>query len=133
MKKYFFFLTAFLMIALTSVRFTACSSDDDDESTISKAELIGTWYTLEDDWVLVFTESSVTQYEIWKTSGKYSLNSYTVTTKYSLSGNRIVGEDGLSASVSINGNTLKVTNGNETLTYTKFNGTPQQLMDYLNK
>lgn len=133
MKKYFFYLTAILMIALTSVSFTACSSDDDDETSVSKAELIGTWYTLEDDWVLVFTETSVTQYEIWKSSGKYSLNSYTVTTKYSLSGNRIVGEDGLSATASINGNTLIVSNGNEALTYTKFNGTPQQLMDYLNK
>ena len=133
MKKYFSYLTAVLMIALVSVSFTACSSDDDDESTISKAELIGTWYTLEDDWVLVFTETSVTQYEIWKSSGKYSLNSYTVTTKYSLSGNRIVGEDGLSATASISGNTMKVSNGNETLTYTKFNGTPQQLMVYLNK
>ena len=133
MKKYFSYLMAFLMIALLSVSFAACSSDDDNEASVSKAELIGTWYTLEDDWVLVFTETSVTQYEIWKSSGKYSLNSYTVTTKYSLSGNKIIGEDGLSATVSINGNTLKVSNGNETLTYTKFNGTPQQLMDYLNK
>lgn len=133
MKQYFSYLTAVLMIALVSVSFTACSSDDDDESTISKAELIGTWYTLEDDWVLVFTETSVTQYEIWKTSGKYSLNTYTVTTKYSLSGNKIIDEDGRNSVIAINGNTLKLINGNETLTFTKFNGTPQQLMDYLNK
>ena len=112
--------------------FMGCSSDD-DEATLSKSELIGTWYTLEDDWVLVFNESTVTQYEIWKTSGKYSLNSYTVTTKYTISGNKIVGEDGLNATASINGNTLKLSNGSESLTYTKFNGTPQQLMDYLNK
>ena len=132
MKKYFLYLMAVIMIALVSVSFTACSSDDDEESSISKSELLGTWYTLEDDWVLVFNESTVTQYEIWKTSGKYTLNSYTVTTKYKISGNKIVGEDGLNATASINGNTLKVTNGSESLTYTKFNGTPQQLMDYLN-
>ncbi|MBP5339472.1 MAG: hypothetical protein J6Z14_09290 [Prevotella sp.] len=132
MKKYFFYMMAILMIAMVNVSFTACSSDDDNEATISKSELIGTWYTLEDDWVLVFTETSVTQYEIWKFSGKYSLNSYTVTTKYSLSGNKIIGEDGLNATISINGNTLRVSNGEESLTYTKFNGTPQQLMNYLN-
>ena len=133
MKKYFLYLMAVLMIALVSVSFTACSSDDNEGSSISKSELLGTWYTLEDDWVLVFNESTVTQYEIWKSSGKYSLNSYTVTTKYTISGNKIVGEDGLNATASINGNTLKLTNGSESLTYTKFNGTPQQLMDYLNK
>ena len=133
MKKYFLYLIAVLMIALVSVSFTACGSDDEEESSISKSELLGTWYTLEDDWVLVFNESTVTQYEILKNSGKYSLNPYTVTTKYTISGNRIVGEDGLNATASINGNTLKLTNGNGSLTYTKFNGTPQQLMDYLNK
>lgn len=90
---------AVLMIALVSVSFTACGSDDEEESSISKSELLGTWYTLEDDWVLVFNESSVTQYEILKNTGKYSLNSYTVTTKYTISGNRIVGEDGLCNSI----------------------------------
>lgn len=113
--------------------FAACSSDDDDEPSVSKSELIGTWYTLEDDWVLVFTESNVTQYEIWQSSGVYSLNSYTVTSKYTLSGNKIIDEEGRSSTISISGNTLKLNSGRETLTYTKYNGTPQQLMDYLNK
>ena len=127
MKKYLF-----LFLMAMPLFFMGCSSDD-DEATLSKSELIGTWYTLEDDWVLVFNESTVTQYEIWKNSGKYSLNSYTVTTKYTISGNKIINEDGQNATASINGNTLKVSNGSESLTYTKFNGTPQQLMDYLNK
>lgn len=127
MKK---FLFLFLMVI--PLFFMGCSSDD-DENSLSESELIGTWYTLEDDWVLVFNESTVTQYEIWKTSGKYSLNSYTVTTKYTIRGNMIVGEDGLNATASINGNTLKLTNGIESLNYTKFNGTPQQLIDFLNK
>ena len=65
MKKYFLYLMAVLMIALVSVSYTACGSDE-EESSISKSELLGTWYTLEDDWVLVFNESSVTQYEILK-------------------------------------------------------------------
>lgn len=45
MKKYFFYLTAFLMIALTSVSFTACSSDDDDEPSLSfsKEIIVGKW------------------------------------------------------------------------------------------
>lgn len=122
----------FLLLIAMQLFFMGCSSDNDD-TTLSKSELIGTWYTLEDDWVIAFNESTVTQYEIWKTSSKYSLNSYTVTTKYTISGNKIVGENGLNATASINGNTLKLSNGSESLIYTKFNGTPQQLMDYLNK
>ncbi len=45
MKKYFFYLTAFLMIALTSVSITACSSDDDDEPSLSftKEIIVGKW------------------------------------------------------------------------------------------
>ena len=121
----------FLLLMAMQLFFMGCSSDNDD-TTLSKSELIGTWYTLEDDWVIAFNESTVTQYEIWKTSGKYSLNSYTVITKYTISGNKIVGENGLNATASINGNTLKLSNGSESLIYTKFNGTPQ-LMDYLNK
>lgn len=128
MKKYLYFL-----LLTMPLLFAACSSDDDDEPSVSKSELIGTWYTLEDDWVLVFTESNVTQYEIWQSSGVYSLNSYTVTSKYTLSGNKIIDEEGRSSTISISGNTLKLNSGRETLTYTKYNGTPQQLMDYLNK
>jgi hypothetical protein len=45
MKKYFYYLTAVLMIALVSVGFTACSSDDDDESSLSftKEIIVGKW------------------------------------------------------------------------------------------
>ena len=128
MKKYFY-----LLLLIIPLLFAACSSDDDDEPSVRKSELIGTWYTLEDDWVLVFTDSNVTQYEIWQSSGVYSLNSYTVTSNYTLSGNKIIDEEGRSSTISISGNTLKLNNGGETLTYTKYNGTPQQLMDYLNR
>ena len=114
--------------------FMGCSSDD-DEATLSKSELIGTWYTLEDDWVFAFTESTVTLYELWKSSGKYLLNpAYHVTRKYTISGNKVVSEDGHIATItSINGNTISVNIDNEILTLIKFNGTPQQLMDYLNR
>ncbi|MBQ8702566.1 MAG: hypothetical protein IJ549_07370 [Prevotella sp.] len=45
MKKYFSYLTAFLMIALVSVTLTACSSDDDDEPSLSftKEIIVGKW------------------------------------------------------------------------------------------
>ena len=128
MKKYLF-----LFLMAMPLFFMGCSSDDDDETIPSKSELIGTWYTLEDGWVLVFKESTVTEYKIEKNSGKYSLNSYTLTSSYSIKGNKIVSEDGWNATVSINGNKLKLTEDEKTLTYTKFNGTPQQLIDYLNK
>ena len=127
MKKYLF-----LLLLAMPLMFAGCGSDDDDTPSVSKSELIGTWYTLDDDWVLVFTESTVTQYEIWHTGGTYSLNSYTVSNRYTLSGNRITFEEGLSGTVAINGSKLTVSNGNQTLVYTKYNGTPQQLMDYLN-
>lgn len=45
MKKFFSYLTAILMIALVSMGFTACSSDDDDESSLSftKEIIVGKW------------------------------------------------------------------------------------------
>ncbi len=70
-KKFFLNLTAVMMIALTSICLAACGSDEDNDALVSKSELIGTWYTLEDDWIMVFTESSVTIYEIWNNSGRY--------------------------------------------------------------
>ena len=128
MKKYLF-----LLLMTMPLMFAGCGSDDDDTSSISKSELIGTWYTLEDDWVMVFTESDVTQYEIWHTGGVYSLNSYTISNRYTLSGNKLIIKDGPSVTVSVNDNKLMVSSGGKTLIYTKYNGTPQQLMDYLNK
>ena len=129
MKKYLFlFLTAMPLF------FMGCSSDD-DEATLSKSELIGTWYTLEDDWVFAITESTVTLYELWQSSGKYLLNpAYSVTKKYSISGNKIVSEDGHVAIITpISDNTIRANIDNEILTLTKFNGMPQQLIDYLNR
>lgn len=45
MKKLFSYLTAVLMIALVSVGMTACSSDDDDEPSLSftKEIIVGKW------------------------------------------------------------------------------------------
>jgi hypothetical protein len=45
MKKYCFCLMAVLMIALVSVGFTSCSSDDDDEPSLSftKEIIVGKW------------------------------------------------------------------------------------------
>ncbi len=113
---------------------TSCGDDGEEVNTINKSELIGSWYTLEDDWVFAFTESTVTLYEIWHNSGKYLLNpAYSVTKKYTISGNRIVTEDNHVAIINlVNNNTISIVIDNEKMTLKKFNGTPQQLMDYLN-
>jgi len=45
MKKYYSYLVAVLMIAFVSVSFMACSSDDDDEPSLSftKEIIVGKW------------------------------------------------------------------------------------------
>lgn len=131
-KKFFLNLTAVMMIALTSICLAACGSDGDNDALVSKSELIGTWYTLEDDWIMVFTESSVTIYEIWNNSGRYSLNPYTQTSTYTLSGNKIIDKEGRSSVISVKGDKMALTSDGYTTTYTKFNGTPQQLIESLN-
>ena len=95
---------------------------------------MGTWYTLEDGLVRVFTETTATYYEIQGSIDRdYALNPYTISFHYSLKGNQVVAEDGSTARISINGNILKIISQDETATYTKFNGSPKQLIDYLNK
>ncbi len=111
----------------------ACGSDDDDVNTINKSELMGTWYTLQDDWVIVINNTTVTQYELWVQGGVYSLNPYTYTWNYTISGNKLISDDGQEATVSINGNSMTVTANGQVMNYIKYNGTPQQLIDYLNK
>ena len=129
MKKSFMYLMTAVTVVALSFSVTSCSKDNDD---ISKSDLIGTWYTLEDDWVLVFTQSEVTQYELMGYPGNYHLNSYTLTYGYTLNGNIFTNDEGSSATITINNNKLYVTNGKESITYTKYNGTPKQLIDYLN-
>ena len=112
----------------------ACGGDDsDDVKTINKSELIGTWYTVSDGWILEFTSTHVTQYEFYGAPGSYKLNtSYVLTQSYTVNGNQLVSDKGEIATVSINGNTMNVSGNGQNLTYTKYNGTPQQLIDYLN-
>ena len=110
----------------------ACGSDGDDVKTINKSELMGTWYTLEDDWVIVIGNSSVVQYELWKSGGSYTLNPQTYTWNYTIEGNKMISDDGQWAEVSINGNKMTVSANGQTMNYSKYNGTPQQLLDYLN-
>ncbi len=45
MKKLYHFMTAVLMIALVSISFAACGSDDDDEPSLSftKEIIVGKW------------------------------------------------------------------------------------------
>lgn len=131
-KKIINWMTIFMVVVL-SVGFVSCSSDDDD-ATVSKSEIVGTWYTMEDGGgVLVITETSLMVYEILKSEDLYFLNDNAKTWSYSIKGHQLINEFGESVTISVNGNTLKVSKGNKMQTYSKFDGTLQQLIDYLNK
>ena len=122
-----------MLMVMAMPLMVACGSDSDDVKTINKSELMGTWYTLEDDWVIVIGNSSVVQYELWKSGGSYTLNPQTYTWNYTIEGNKMISDDGQWAEVSVNGNKMTVSANGQTMNYTKYDGTPQQLMDYLNK
>ena len=122
-----------MMMLMVMPLMVACGSDSDDVKTINKSELMGTWYTLEDDWVIVIGNSSVVQYKLWKSGGSYTLNPQTYTWNYTIEGNKMISDDGQWAEVSVNGNKMTVSANGQTMNYTKYDGTPQQLMDYLNK
>ena len=122
-----------MLMILAMPLMVACGSDGDDVKTINKSELMGTWYTLEDDWVIMIGNSSVVQYELWKSGGSYTLNPQTYTWNYTIEGNKMISDDGQWAEVSVNGNKMTVSANGQTMNYTKYDGTPQQLMDYLNK
>ena len=131
MKKQQIWSMMMLMI-LAMPLMVACGSDSDDVKTVNKSELMGTWYTLEDDWVIMIGNSSVVQYELWKSGGSYTLNPQTYTWNYTIEGNKMISDDGQWAEVSINGNKMTVSANGQTMNYSKYNGTPQQLLDYLN-
>ena len=122
-----------MLMVIAMPLMVACGSDGDDVKTINKSELMGTWYTLEDDWVIVIGNSSVVQYELWKSGGSYTFNPQTYTWNYTIEGNKMISDDGQWAEVSVNGNKMTVSANGQTINYTKYDGTPQQLMDYLNK
>jgi hypothetical protein len=121
-----------MLMVMAMPLMVACGSDGDDVKTINKSELMGTWYTLEDDWVIMIGNSSVVQYELWKSGGSYTLNPQTYTWNYTIEGNKMISDDGQWAEVSINGNKMTVSANGQTMNYSKYNGTPQQLLDYLN-
>ena len=131
MKKQQIWSMMMLMI-LAMPLMVACGSDGDDVKSINKSDLMGTWYTLEDDWVIMIGNSSVVQYELWKSGGSYTLNPQTYTWNYTIEGNKMISDDGQWAEVSINGNKMTVSANGQTMNYSKYNGTPQQLLDYLN-
>jgi hypothetical protein len=81
----------------------------------------------------VIGNSSVVQYELWKSGGSYTLNPQTYTWNYTIEGNKMISDAGQWAEVSVNGNKMTVSANGQTMNYTKYDGTPQQLMDYLNK
>ena len=123
-----------MLMVMAMPLMVACGSDGDDVKTINKSELMGTWYSLEysGGWVIVIGNSSVVQYELWKSGGSYTLNPQTYTWNYTIEGNKMISDDGQWAEVSVNGNKMTVSANGQTMNYTKYDGTPQQLMDYLN-
>ena len=148
-KNYFWSLLAIMLAAMLSFSFTSCSDDDDE--TVSNTSLVGTWYYLSEDeksdngWnsadVSVFTESTRAYYIIEKKSGEWKLDPSPEMYTYTLDGNKMsltAAKDGESFEVKIafHGNSLTITEEYEGEVYTydhkKFNGTPQELTDYLN-
>ena len=123
-----------MLMAMMLPMMVACGDDrfEDTSRTISKSQLIGTWYAINDGWILVFTTHQLSSYEFYGTPGDYKLKAgYVVPQSYSIDGNRIISDKG-EATVYIDGNTMQVSGNNRTLIYTKFDGTPSQLLDYLN-
>ena len=123
-----------MLMVIAMPLMVACGSDGDDVKTINKSELMGTWYSLEysGGWVIVIGNSSVVQYELWKSGGSYTLNPQTYTWNYTIEGNKMISDDGQRAEVSVSGNQMTVSANGQTMNYSKYNGTPQQLLDYLN-
>lgn len=85
----------FLVMLLTMVAFTACSSDDDDEDnnvTLTEAELVGTW-NMNTATINGKTTSLTSSYVHFKSDHSYTLsfegNTYVGT--WTLKGNTITG------------------------------------------
>lgn len=68
MKKYFWSLLTFMMVAMLSVGFASCSSDDDDEggSGLSDEEIT---IILQGTWDVVGYEDGETFNEVWTFNG----------------------------------------------------------------
>ena len=120
-----------MLMVMALPMMVACGGGDEDTTPITKSQLIGTWYAINDGWILVFTQYELTRYEFYGTPGDYKLKPGYDIQHYTIDWNRIITEKG-EAFVSIKGNTMSVTGNSGTLIYTKYDGTPRQLIDYLN-
>lgn len=128
-KKFFWNLLAIVMVAMLSVNFTACSSDDGEDTFSS---LVGTKWTityLGDKYIIEFTSNSdVIQYEA-DANNTYTGNMH--EDKYTLSGNVVTfakqnlyfADGGITIihynhfkKAEINGNTMKLTTRKEKVT-----------------
>ena len=129
MKKFKFLSIMMLMIMPI---FMSCGNDDEKVKTINKADFIGTWYSLTGGGVQVVDETTITAYELSKGENGYELSSESETIKYTLDGDKVVALDGVAVTISIEGNTMVASRNEQRAYFTKYNGTLQQLIDYLN-
>jgi hypothetical protein len=120
-----------MLMVMALPMMVACGGGDEDTTPITKSQLIGTWYAINEGWILVFTQHELSRYEFYGTPGDYKLKPGYDIQHYTIDEKRIITEKG-EAFVSIKGNTMSVTGNSGTLIYTKYNGKPQQLIDYLN-
>lgn len=132
-KLYLTYSLLAMFVALLS--FTACGDDEEKKnSSYSSDNIEGVWYTTEDDWVLVITNDMITQYELMHSGTKgYYFNSNSLSWLYTINGNKITLDGEESFAYSLSGNTLKISSEGQVIAYTKFNGTIDQLLDYLNE
>ena len=123
-----------MLVVMTLPMMVACGGDDDDVVPIKKSELLGTWYSLDNKLVWTFTDTYITKYELRNYTGKYYYKDEAqMSSKYSINGHQILFEDGTAVSAIIDGNILTISVDGSTIKAIKYNGTPQQLLDYLNK
>jgi hypothetical protein len=129
MKKSLMYLMTAVMIAVFSFGVSSCSKDDD----VSKSNLIGTWYNIEEGCIYVFSESICTEYFLHSNGYNYYLSKDSITFGYSVNGDILTSQIGQSVKFLISDNKLYLpTINDEPSIYTKFDGTPEQLVDYLN-
>lgn len=137
-KSLFLSMLAIVMVTFVSMGLTSCGDDDDDAVSSS---LVGTWYCYDEHEIVAFTESTMAVYYLKNSNGKWKFDGEPDVSTYTLNGNNItMNFDGESFTrkLDLHGNTFTLTGFDDegksrTYTYKRFDGTPQELVNYLNE